>query len=157
MDQEDIKIERVTKYSPEITKTVRLLAQQIDHNYKPLSHADVKEMLTSSNVCFLFFARDISTNQVTGMIMLLVYRIPYTRKGYIEDLIVDESFRGRGIGKALLKKAVETAKAKGAAYLDLTSRPSRVESNDLYEKFGFQKRETNVYRLIFDYGEIIRK
>lgn len=149
MNKEGIKIEQVTKYSAEIAKTIRRLAQQIDDNYKPLSDEDVEEMLTSSSVYSLFFAYDISTKEVLGMVMLLVYRIPYTRKAYLEDLIVDKSFRGRGIGKALLKKAVETAKSKGALYVDLTSRPSRIESNGLYEKFGFKKRETNVYRLNF--------
>jgi ribosomal protein S18 acetylase RimI-like enzyme len=86
------------------------------------------------------------------MILLLVYRIPYVRKAYLDDLVVDKAFRGKGLGTKLIEYVIAYAKSHGAAYLDFTSKPERAEGNRLYKELGFTLRETNVYRKIFDYG-----
>src|SRR5882672_314218 len=147
MDTNDFIIERVTTFSPEIAEAVRNLASQIGKNYKTLTDDDLKEILNSSQ-SFLFISREVSTNQIAGMVMAIVYRIPYVKKAYLDDLIVDPQFRGKGIATALMKHAASFAKEKGAAYVDFTERPRRTESNNLYGKLGFDKRDTNVYRLI---------
>ena len=59
---------------------------------------------------------------------------------------MDESARGQGIGEALSLEALSIAQAAGARTVDLTSRPSRQAAGRLYEKVGFQLRETRVYR-----------
>jgi ribosomal protein S18 acetylase RimI-like enzyme len=61
-------------------------------------------------------------------------------------VVVDQSMRGKGIGEALTVKALEVAKAYGAKTVDLTSRPSREAANRLYQRVGFQLRQTNLYR-----------
>jgi ribosomal protein S18 acetylase RimI-like enzyme len=88
------------------------------------------------------------------MVTVLIFRIPYVKKAYLDDLIVDEAFRGHGLGSKLLQKAISLAKEKDAAYVDFTSRPRRIAGNTLYEKLGFKKRDTNVYRLILSYEEV---
>jgi ribosomal protein S18 acetylase RimI-like enzyme len=108
-------------------------------------------MITSPNTTVLV-AKIGET--IVGMITLFVYRIPYVKKAYLDDLAVDEAHRGKGIAKRLMNHAMNLAKEKGASYIDLTARPRRAEGNNLYENLGFKKRETNVYRLVFDYGEI---
>ena len=110
-------------------------------------------MLASPNH-IIFIARETSTNKIAGMILLMLYRIPYVRKAYFEDLVIDEQFRGLGLGTQLMQKVLEFAKENGAAYLDCTSRPERGAGNNLYEKLGFQKRDTNVYRFIITYGKV---
>jgi ribosomal protein S18 acetylase RimI-like enzyme len=152
MDTDEISIEKVTAFSKNIADGVRRLTKQIGQNYKPLSDDDLREMLKNpwNN---LLIARD-RQDKLAGMITLIVYRIPYVRKAYIEDLVVDVSWRGKGIATLLFDRAVSIAKENGAAYIDLTARPRREESNTLYHKLGFKKRDTNVYRLVFDYGEI---
>ena len=67
-------------------------------------------------------------------------------KVWIEDVVVDESQRGKGIGKELTLFAIGFAKSLGAESVELTSRPSRIAANSLYKKLGFVLRETNVYR-----------
>jgi ribosomal protein S18 acetylase RimI-like enzyme len=64
----------------------------------------------------------------------------------IEDVVVDEAARGTGTAVALTAAAMEEAKRLGATTIDLTSRPSRVAANKLYQRLGFVQRETNVYR-----------
>lgn len=125
----------------------------IGHNHKELTDNDLQEIIDSPNST-LYIAVDEKNNVIAGMAFLLVYRIPYVRKAYLDDLVVDEAYRGKGIGTKLLQKIVDGAKEKGAAYLDFSSRPRREEGNNLYEKFGFEKRNANVYRHIIDYGEL---
>lgn len=67
--------------------------------------------------------------------------------GFVEDVVVDEKARGKGIGKALMEKLIATATKRGAHHLNLTSRAERDVANHLYQTLGFRKRETNMYRL----------
>lgn len=73
-------------------------------------------------------------------------RIPSGRRARLESVVVDPEARGKGIGEALCRAAMIAARGAGATSLDLTSAPSRVAANRLYERMGFEWRETNVYR-----------
>jgi ribosomal protein S18 acetylase RimI-like enzyme len=84
--------------------------------------------------------------QIVGSLTLAMYRIPTGLKAWIEDVVVDETARGRGIGVALNHAAREEARRRGAKSVDLTSRPSRDVANRLYQRMGFQPRESNLYR-----------
>jgi GNAT superfamily N-acetyltransferase len=80
------------------------------------------------------------------MLTIAVCNIPTGVKVWIEDVVVDESQRGKGIGMELMNTAINFAITLGAKSVELTSRPSRIEANKLYLKMGFVLRETNVYR-----------
>jgi len=81
------------------------------------------------------------------MMTLVVFRIPTGVRAWIEDVVVDEAARGRGVGEALNRVAIQRAHDAGARTVDLTSRPSREAANRLYSRLGFEQRDTNVYRL----------
>ena len=87
-----------------------------------------------------------SVGDIVGTLTLVVFRIPTAIRAWIEDVVVDESARGRGVGEALTAAALDRAKAAGARTVDLTSRPSREAANRLYQRLGFIGRDTNVYR-----------
>lgn len=97
----------------------------------------------------LFVARDNEKKvaPIIGMASIIFYQIPTGYKAIIEDVIVDQNYRGKGIGKALTQELIKLAREKNVQYIDLTSSPSRVAANQLYQKLGFERRETNVYRL----------
>ena len=82
------------------------------------------------------------------MLTIGTYDILTGKKVWIEDVVVDESQRGKGFGKEMVKFAIEYSKTLGAASVALTSRPSRVEANELYKKLGFVLHETNVYKYL---------
>jgi ribosomal protein S18 acetylase RimI-like enzyme len=84
--------------------------------------------------------------RVVGLLTLVVFRIPTAVRAWIEDVVVDESARGKGVGEALNRAALDEARRRGAKTVDLTSRPSREAANRLYQRIGFVARETNVYR-----------
>lgn len=83
---------------------------------------------------------------IVGALTLVVFSIPTGVRALVEDVVVDEPARGRGIGAALVEHALAAASRAGARSVDLTSRPARVEANRLYERAGFVRRETNVWR-----------
>jgi ribosomal protein S18 acetylase RimI-like enzyme len=83
---------------------------------------------------------------IVGSLTLAMFRIPTGVRAWIEDVVVDESARGRGVGEALTQEALGRARAAGARTVELTSRPSREAANRLYLRLGFEVRDTNVYR-----------
>jgi ribosomal protein S18 acetylase RimI-like enzyme len=95
--------------------------------------------------------------KIVGMLTLAVFRIPSGVRAWIEDVVVDTEARGRGIGAALVRRAIEIAQESGARTVDLTSRPSREAANKLYQKLGFEQRSTNVYRYTIETGTPLYK
>src|SRR4051812_7246943 len=84
--------------------------------------------------------------RIVGSLTLAFYRIPTGLKAWIEDVVVDESVRGQGVGGELSKAALDEARRRGAKHVSLTSRPARETANQLYQRLGFEHYETNVYR-----------
>ena len=62
--------------------------------------------------------------------------------------MVAQTHRGQGLGRKLLEAIIDYAGNElGDVDLHLTSRPQRVAANALYQSLGFERRETNFYRL----------
>ena len=68
-------------------------------------------------------------------------------KGSVEHVLVDEAYRGKGLGEKLMRHAIEYAKQQGMGKLFLTVEPERVVAKKLYQKLGFTKKETDFYQL----------
>ncbi|HEV2427741.1 MAG TPA: GNAT family N-acetyltransferase, partial [Acidimicrobiales bacterium] len=101
--------------------------------------------VASADATTMFVARD--GDAVVGMLTLAVFAIPTGVRAWIEDVVVDEGARGRGVGEALVAAAIARARSVGARTLDLTSNRSREAAHRLYQRSGFEVRETSVYRL----------
>nr|MDQ3352391.1 GNAT family N-acetyltransferase [Actinomycetota bacterium] len=84
--------------------------------------------------------------RIVGSLTFVTFRIPTGMKAWIEDVVVDESVRGRGVGELLNRAALDEARRRSIDSVSLTSRPSRDAANRLYQRIGFEPRETNVYR-----------
>jgi ribosomal protein S18 acetylase RimI-like enzyme len=105
-----------------------------------------ESILKSDNIHF--FIAELDNKQIVGMITVGTYRIPSGTKVWIEDVVVDESQRGKGIGKELILHAINYSGSLGVKSVGLTSRPSRTSANRLYQKLGFVRYETNVYKYL---------
>jgi len=66
----------------------------------------------------------------------------------IESVVVSSKCRGRGYGKELMTAMVEAAKKMNVHHIQLTSNPARVAANRLYQDMGFERYETNCYKLL---------
>jgi ribosomal protein S18 acetylase RimI-like enzyme len=103
-----------------------------------------KSIVADTNIDFVV-ARDVQ--KIVGMAMLYTICRVDEVAGHIDDVVVDDAYRGQGIATKLMEKLISIARERGHKYIDLTSRPSREAANHLYQKLGFQIRETNPYRL----------
>jgi len=129
---------------------VTRLLPQLSSNVVPPGPKELAEIVGRGPTSLLV-ARDLDAKGlIVGCLTLAVFRIPTGVRAWIEDVVVDERVRGRGVGDALCREALRVAREKGARTVELTSRPSREAANRLYRRLGFQVRETNVYRYSFD-------
>jgi ribosomal protein S18 acetylase RimI-like enzyme len=120
------------------------LTPQLSRSNPPPARDELDEIVRSE-ASRLLVARD-DDDAVVGSLTLVLFRIPTGIRAWIEDVVVDEAARGKGVGEALNREALRIAKDAGAKTVDLTSRPSREAANRLYQRIGFKQRETNVYR-----------
>jgi ribosomal protein S18 acetylase RimI-like enzyme len=138
-----VVVEKAAGVTPELAEAfVRLIPQLSSSNPAPTA-SELAEMI-SSPATVVFIAR--VDGVIAGSLTLAVFRIPTGVRAWIEDVVVDGSARGHGVGEALNKAALDEARLRGAVTVDLTSRPSREAANRLYQRLGFVARETNVYR-----------
>lgn len=81
------------------------------------------------------------------MLTVGIYHSPTGGKAWIEDVVIDEAYRGKGLSKMLVRHAIDFVKSQGISALMLTSNPKRTAANKLYQTMGFEQKETNVYRM----------
>ena len=139
----DPVIELVHEATPELLDGLHRLIPQLSKSAPPLTLDDLIEIVTSPATPFFVARLD---GRVVGSLTLVVFRLPTGVRAWIEDVVVDESARGHGVGKALNRAAIAHALERGSRTFDLTSRPSREAANRLYQRLGFVARDTNVYR-----------
>jgi ribosomal protein S18 acetylase RimI-like enzyme len=139
-----VTVTEVTSSTPEIVEALTALLPQLSSSAPPPTSADIAAIASSPATMLLVATNETGT--IVGSLTLVVFRAPTGPRAWIEDVVVDTSTRGRGVGAALVREALDRATAKGARTVDLTSRPSRQAANRLYVRLGFAQRETNVYR-----------
>jgi ribosomal protein S18 acetylase RimI-like enzyme len=143
-----IEITESTEVTPELVEAFERLTPQLSRSNPPPTSGELAE-IAASEATILLVARDPErqgADAIVGSLTLALFRIPTGLRAWIEDVVVDDSVRGQGVGEALNRCALEMARLRGARTVDLTSRPSRDAANRLYRRLGFEPRETNVYR-----------
>lgn len=141
-------IHEVTQVDQELVEAFAQLIPQLSSSNPPPT-ADQLRSIVDSESSTLLIARD-DNGVIVGSMTLAMFRIPTGLRAWIEDVVVDGSARGSGVGLIINERALEIARDAGATTVDLTSRPTRESANRLYQRMGFVARETNVYRYTFD-------
>ena len=138
-----VTIREATEVDDDLIVAMARLVPQLSGSNPP-PDATALGVIVSSEASVLLVAEDHGV--IVGSLTLALFRIPTGLRAWIEDVVVDESARGKGVGEALNLAALDRARAAGASTVDLTSRPSREAANRLYQRLGFEERSTNVYR-----------
>jgi ribosomal protein S18 acetylase RimI-like enzyme len=145
--KENIDIIPVTEYSKEVEMAISRLLKHLTKRPVVFSKDSFDKILAAEN-SNLIIARDShSQGKIIGMLSYVTFIIPTGINLRIEDVVVDKSVRGKGIGRELMLFALAQAQQIGADKVDLTSSPERLAANKLYQSLGFKIKETNVYRL----------
>ena len=140
-----MQLEIVTKADEELYEAFQRLVPQLTNNNPPPSLNDLAALVRDAASTLIIARND--NNDIVGALTLAAYRVPTGIRSVIEDVIVDISTRGEGVGEALMLRGIELAREKGAGNISLTSNPMRVAANKLYLRVGFTKRETNAYQM----------
>lgn len=138
-----MQIEHATAVDDELVAAFARLIPQLSPTAPLPTHEDLAAVIAGTG-SFLFIARDPG---IVGTLTLTLYRVPTGVRAYINNVVVDGAARGRGIGEALTRAAIERARAGGAQRITLTSRSEREAANRLYRRLGFELTVTNVYRM----------
>jgi ribosomal protein S18 acetylase RimI-like enzyme len=139
-----MRIEAATEATQELVDALTTLLPQLNPKLKPLSMERLSTVI-SDPATTLLVVRD--GGSIVGAAAVLVYATPAFVKARIEDVVVDEHSRGKGVGEALVRRCIEVARERGAEIVELQSAHWREVANRLYPRIGFQLRESNLYRL----------
>ncbi|MFF3959344.1 GNAT family N-acetyltransferase [Streptomyces sp. NPDC001890] len=140
-----VEVEVVRGATDEVVEAIARLLPQLSST-AGVPDRDSVAALLRSDATTLLMAR--IEGRAVGMLTLILFPLPTGLRGRIEDVVVDEAARGHGVGAALTEEALRLAGVAGARTVDLTSRPSRRAANRLYERLGFQVRDSQVHRFV---------
>ena len=143
-----ISVKAATEVDDGLVEAFSRLIPQLSSSSPPPTAAELLSIIDNPN-SVLFIAEldgEDDVRSVVGSLTLAFYRIPTGLRAWIEDVVVDESARGLGVGEALSVAAIDESRQRGAKNVSLTSRSSREAANRLYQRLGFEPYETNLYR-----------
>lgn len=124
------------------------LVPQLDPSASPPTRTALRRMLASPGCRILVARAAHGSSAIVGMLTLSIVATPSGTRAWIDDVVVDAIARGRGVGARLVREALRLAEELGAQHVALTSRPDREAANRLYQRLGFERRDTNVYRYV---------
>jgi GNAT superfamily N-acetyltransferase len=140
-----LRIEAVLEATPEVHAALAHLLPQLNDKL-PVPTMDRLQALVADPAVTLLLARD--GDEVVGTTTVIVYTTPFWIKARLDEVVVDEAARGKGVGAALVRAALDVARAKDVQVVELQSGLQREAANRLYPRMGFKLRETNVYRIV---------
>lgn len=139
------EIVEVKDFIPAYTDAVQKLLEKLTNRPVKLTGTTLREIISQENTHLFFLLAD---QEIAGMLTVGIYHSPTGGKAWIEDVVVDEKYRGQGLSKQLVTHAVRFVKEQqGIPLIMLTSNPTRIAANKLYQKLGFEQKQTNVYRM----------
>ncbi|MFH9968592.1 GNAT family N-acetyltransferase [Streptomyces mirabilis] len=139
----DVRVEIAREASQELVDAFGRLLPQLSSTADPLDYEAIDRMVTCEANTVLV-AR--TSDDIVGTLTLVLLPLPSGLRARVEDVVVDSLARGRGVAGLLTQEALLIAQEAGARTVDLTSRPDRAAANRLYERLGFQARQSTVHR-----------
>jgi ribosomal protein S18 acetylase RimI-like enzyme len=137
-----MRIEQAHEATTELLEAIHRLLPQLTEARRPPTLEELTETVAGQT---LLVARNDEDGAIVGTLTLIMYRVSSGLKGRIEDVIVDRSARGQGVGDALVREGMARANEAKVLMLELTSLPYRESANRLYKRLGFVRKPTNVY------------
>ena len=139
-----ITVEQLTRVSEDALTQINTLVHQLSPRLPACSMELLSKIITNPNH-ELWVVKD--ADRIVGMATLAIVMLPEGERAQIEDVVVDEKYRGRGLGEKISSTLIEQARARNIATITLSSRADRIAANKLYQKLGFEQKTTNVYVL----------
>ena len=140
-----MRLVEIKSLEKRVVAFVNKLLTQLSSECQPISEDYIKIIINSPNSQLLFLV-DKDDNYI-GMISLGQYHTPSGAKAWIEDVVIDDLYSGRGFGRTMLEMAIEAFRVEGIQNISLTTNPKRIAANNLYKSLGFKLYDTNLYKM----------
>jgi ribosomal protein S18 acetylase RimI-like enzyme len=138
-------IAKASEATDELYQAMQRLIPQLGIHKIPPARNELKTLLDTQGATLLIAREPDQNGEIVGVLSLTIYRVPTGVRSIVEDVVVDEKMRRRGIGEALMREAINLAREADANGVSLTSNLQREAANLLYQSMGFQLRKTNPY------------
>lgn len=138
------EVVRLEKIGENTVDEINALLAQLAPHYELVTPAALETVIAHPDIELLTV---VDEGKIVGMATLIITHKLSGISSQVEHVVIDEKYRGQGLGETLMKKLIERAGIHNAKSVVLTSRPARAAANKLYQKLGFERKETNVYRL----------
>ncbi|HET6746545.1 MAG TPA: GNAT family N-acetyltransferase [Candidatus Saccharimonadales bacterium] len=119
------------------------LLPQLSPDIKPLNREWLEYILANNTRIFIALDGD----RIVGTALLCSMVILVGQKDWIEDVVVDRAYRGKGIASRLMDIAESASRQSPAKNINLTSSSHREGARGMYVKRGYKLRDTSVFRL----------
>jgi GNAT superfamily N-acetyltransferase len=141
-----MRVEAATEATPELHAALTRLLPQLNPTL-PVPDVERLRRLVADPAVTLLIAWD--DGQIVGTTTVIVYTTPFWIKARLDEVVVDVSARGKGVGEALVRASLEVGRRAGAQVVELQSGkgPARAAAHRLYERIGFKIRDTDVFRI----------
>ncbi|MDO8530463.1 MAG: GNAT family N-acetyltransferase [bacterium] len=136
------KVKKIARFDKTALLGLNSLLKQWSKKKYQITPAYFKKLAAHSHILALYDGKTM----IGTVTLIPLYKLSGV-KGSIEHLIVDEKYRGRGLGKKLMQGAIDLAKKLNMDAIFLTCEPERKVANALYKKLGFKTKDTYFYSL----------
>jgi ribosomal protein S18 acetylase RimI-like enzyme len=140
-----LQLEAAIAATPELEQALASLLPQLNPALVGPTRSELAAVIEDPATTLLVASED---GVIVAVATVIVYSTPvWVKKARVEDVVVDQAARGRGIGEALVRECLNVARRQGARVAELQSAKRREVANRLYPRLGFERRESNVYRM----------
>lgn len=136
-------IARLTEATPEIVDDINRLIPQLKPAWDPITLARLDALISSPTRVYAARCDGV----VVGLTLLVPHQHLPGLRFHVEDVVVDEAFRQRGIARTLLVAAMDDAPGEVLSF-DLRSHQARRAAHALYGDLGFKASDTTVFRKV---------
>lgn len=137
-----IVVEPVLAWSQDLEDAAARLLPQLSASRTPPGRAELEDLLADPHATLLVARAE---GDIVGMALVAMHRKVAHLTARLEDVVVDERVRGRGVGEALVRAAIEEARRRDAPEIELRTAPWREAANRLYPRLGFRPHGSNVF------------
>jgi len=139
----------VSDATPELQAALARLLPQLNPTLPVPDMERLRRLMADPDVTLLV-ARD--GGEIVGTTTVIVYTTPFWIKARLDEVVVDASARGKGVGEALVLAALDAGRRKGAQIAELQSGrgSNRDDAHRLYLRLGFEIRDSDVMRIRLD-------
>ena len=136
LDMNKVRIEKIKAVDEKKYNAIRNLLAQLYPERSPLEFEKFQRVVNSPNVSVYIATVD---GEIVGTSQLASYEKLGGEIWTIEDVVIDKSTRGKGIGKKLTEQMLKDAREGGARCIDLSTRRERARKFYI-EKCGFKDK-----------------